>query len=256
MPAGWWVEKDPRKRAELERMAGPAVDENACQTCAGARFVRVAPATPASVGTRLSEGMPPVVSQVKACPDCNAPQPDDLVRAARIPAAYASASFETFREETGKIGALAEVRAWVADGSRESLLLHGEPGRGKTHLGVAAVRALCLAGVGARFVQAVDYLDELKAGFADDSTEARERYYREVPVLMLDDIGAARPTEFTRDRVPALIEHRLGSMRATIITSDKTSDELLAMGYQTRLISRLKAFRLVRVSGEDMRGKR
>jgi len=82
-----------------------------------------------------------------------------------------------------------------------------------------------------------------------------EEEYRRVPLLVLDDIGAARPTEWARDRISALVEARLSEERPTIITSDKGAAQLLDMGYDARLVSRLRTYTVVRVDGEDYRGK-
>lgn len=250
---GSWVERDPAKRALLEATAPPPVEVK-CSTCGDARYVRVGFDRSVLDGMRYETTMLRSATRIEPCPDCNAPTAADLVARANIPAAYRGATFDSFEARLGKGDALVEMRAWVDGGAVDSILLRGEPGRGKTHLAVAALRALCERGVAGQFVQATALLDEIKAGFEDGKSRGTEERAKSAKVLVLDDLAAARPTEWARERIATLIEARLIEGRPTVITLDKGADALLTMGYEARLISRLRSYRLVRVDGEDMRG--
>lgn len=257
LPAGWWLERDPAKRAELERIVAalPAIDDDVCPVCAGHGWVRGGYRGAPSVGIRIN-GMPPLVRDVERCPECYRPDPHALLDFAAIPKQYRHATFETFALLPGKTDGAHQVREWADAGAPGSLLLRGGPGRGKTHLAVAAARVLIERGIACRFVQAAALLDDLKASIPTDSTAAVESRYRSARVLVLDDIGAARPTEWARDRISALIEARMNNEAPTLITSDKNAEELIRMGYDERMVSRLRTYTVVQVGGDDMRGRK
>lgn len=245
---GWWLERNAKKRAQLERevMALP-VEPEACPTCDGAKWVLTGP-------FRREPNRP--ARDVVRCPACNQPSPTELMDAAGIPKRYRTATFETFTLAPGKVEAAEAVRGWASAGDPDSMIIIGQPGRGKTHLAIAAVKALVERGVECKFVQASALIDELKSSFDGGNTEALFERYRKVLVLVLDDIGAARPTEWARDRIAALIEARLNDELPTVITSDKGAAELLDMGYDARMVSRLRTYTVVRVEGDDMRGRK
>lgn len=244
-----WVATAPGEVAVLERIveALPPLGEP-CPTCGGAGYVRVGPLHIA--GSTRIEGAQAPVRAVVACPDCNAPTATDLLAAAGIPAEYAGWSLNTYR---GDPDALAAVREWAASEARGSLLLTGGTGRGKTGLAVGAVRALCAAGVAAQFVTAAGLLDRVRAGFDDGTAAAIEAAYTAAAVLAIDDLAAARPTDWARERIPVLIDARLAAGRSTLVTLDKGAAWIVEQ-YDTRLASRFRLYRAVAVGGVDLRG--
>ncbi|HEV7625038.1 MAG TPA: DNA replication protein, partial [Streptomyces sp.] len=87
---------------------------------------------------------------------------------------------------------------WGGRGRREithgpSLLLWGGTGTGKTHQAYGAIRALTAAGCGVHWhaTTAADLYGELRPGQSADPELALRRITR-VPLLLLDDLGAAK----------------------------------------------------------------
>lgn len=60
-------------------------------------------------------------------------------------------------------------------------------------------------------------LDEIKAGFADDTDPLPT--YAGVPMLMLDDLGKESPTDFALERLFALVDQRYSRMLPTLVTT-------------------------------------
>ena len=110
-----------------------------------------------------------------------------------------------------------------------NLVFLGDTGRGKTGLACAIVREVYERhGVGGRIVTEARLLDRLRASFGDDATESTDaivQEYLRTPLLVIDDIGTSKPTEWVVDRVFAILGGRLNAGTPTIITAnDRTAD--------------------------------
>ena len=103
---------------------------------------------------------------------------------------------------------------------RESVLLCGPVGVGKTHAAQALGHAACRAGYTVLFIKTTALLRDLAGGRADGSWEPRLRKYLQSDVLILDDFGMR---EFSSSQAEDLYElicerYRSGSM---IVTSNR-----------------------------------
>jgi len=151
-----------------------------------------------------------------------------LEDAAAIPPLYAAASLENFQNFGNP--ALSEVQNVVRAYTREypfppkpGLLLIGEPGTGKTHLAVAALRRLLARGFEGLFFDYQNLLDRIRAGFDPASgTSPREAYESalDAEILLLDDLGAHRVTEWVEDTVTSIITYRCNHKKALIATTN------------------------------------
>lgn len=135
-----------------------------------------------------------------------------------------------------------------------SLLLLGPTGTGKTFQAYGALRALSLSGVACSWsaTTAADMYARLRPRHRVDSEEEFERYLR-ARVLMIDDLGAAKASEFTEEVNYRLINYRYENELPTLITSNVLPREL-ARAVGERVASRLTemAHRVV-LKGEDRR---
>lgn len=118
-----------------------------------------------------------------------------------------------------------EIRDWcsrVLSGAGASLLLQGPKGTGKTGNAWACWPHLIRLGwVGSwKATTEVDYLDGL---LSDKVTAA---VFRRCRVLLLDDIGSAAVSDWSRSRIFALIDARWISGLPTIITTNLPAAQL------------------------------
>lgn len=191
------------------------------------------------------------------------PRPDDeidyeekarrLEREARwdrsIPARFRGARFADLDDEVREM--LAEwVTGLELDRSR-NLVIVGPVGTGKTHAAVAVARAAFDDTWNVMFAPMVELLEALRPGTIDGSSMLRSA--RSVGLLIIDDLGSEKSSEWTGEQLYSIVNRRWLEERPTIVTSNLTP-ELLGGALDERVYSRLVDNALaVRLSGDDRR---
>jgi DNA replication protein DnaC len=124
------------------------------------------------------------------------------------------------------------VRAYVREYPnvpKPGLLFIGAPGTGKTHLAVAALRSLIGRGFEGVFYDFQALLNHIRSGYdAASGTMDREAYRAalESEILVLDDLGAHRVTDWVEDTVTSIVTQRCNNRRATIVTTNLRDPEV------------------------------
>ena len=157
---------------------------------------------------------------------------------AQIPPLYRNASLDNFslpRDNPIAHRDLKDVLLIVSRFTREfptektpGLLLMGESGSGKTHLAVAALRSLISRGFEGLFYDYQNLLDRIRAGYNKEAGAADKEAYREaldVEVLLLDDLGAHRVTDWVEDTVTSIITYRCNNKKPTLVTTNLTDPQ-------------------------------
>src|SRR5271170_6318081 len=170
---------------------------------------------------------------------------------ARIPKRYEHCDFESYVPD------LADGKTWTAQHSEslqqakmlalgfvrdypateKGLLFMGPSGVGKTHLSVAALKELIRRGHGGLFCDYRELLKEIQASYnpASESTEmAILEPVRTVEILVLDDLGASKPSDWVRDIVGIVLNARYNENKTTLITTNYL-DNPQSDGEPTRL---------------------
>jgi len=149
---------------------------------------------------------------------------------------------------------------------QNGLLLLGPCGVGKTHLAVAIALALQAKSALIRFY---DFRELLKLIQESYNTEERTSEWqilapvRNAEVLILDEIGAARPTDWALDTMTQIINHRYNHCQLTLFTSNYTDTptpehpQSLTERVSPRIRSRLREMcRTIELAGADYRAKK
>jgi DNA replication protein DnaC len=155
-----------------------------------------------------------------------------LLAGAKIPARYEHCELSTFRydlenPEDAKLG-----QARLAAGrfveeypvEKTGLLFVGSVGVGKTHLAVGILKALIRdKGVPCRFCDYRELLKSIQNSY-NASVPATEmdilRPVFEAEVLVIDELGAVRSTEWVFDTVNYILNSRYNNNKTTIITTN------------------------------------
>lgn len=155
-----------------------------------------------------------------------------LLARAGIPRRYEHCSlesYECFREADRSLPAahlMARrfVDRYPADTDGRGLLLTGSIGVGKTHLAVGILQALILEkGVRGLFCDYRELLKEIQHSYNPQVMTTELEILRPVfdaEVLVIDELGAAKPTDWVWDTVAHILNTRYNDKRTTIITTN------------------------------------
>lgn len=215
---------DPGTAKPLDTVPGSAGDSR-CPFCSGTGF-------------RIVEDLDRKRSTARVCECRRTRRAEDLLRLARIPRRYAPCDFASFApQDASQESALAQTRAFVdsytvlkvQEEIEFGLLFLGPPGVGKTHLSVAALRGLIVQqGVPGLFVDFRDLIKELQASYDPVSQTSEMEVLRPLlqeEILVLDDLGATRMTEWVRDLVGHIVNSRYNERKVTIITTNLADED-------------------------------
>ena len=210
-----------------------------------------------------------------------------LLTAARIPKRYEHCEISNFDFEgphrplaTARMAACRFVEEYPVDST--GLLLIGDIGVGKTHLAVGIIKELISSkGIACLFYDYRELLKQIQNSY-NNSVQVTEldvlRPVFETEVLVLDELGAVKPTEWAWDTVSLILNTRYNDNRTTVITTNfpnlppgvrpngnaqspeaarrAAEKETLGDRIGERMRSRLHEMcRIVKMDGEDFRQK-
>ncbi|MYG90511.1 MAG: AAA domain-containing protein, partial [Chloroflexi bacterium] len=142
-------------------------------------------------------------------------------------------------EESGSEPAASACRfADATDDDPGWLLLTGASGSGRTRLSAELANRRIADGRPALYFVAADLLDRLRSAMnapsgGDFSYALLFEHVRDAPFLILDDLDCISPTDWAREKLFQLLNHRRNSGRRTVLVSE-TAD-LSAIGLQSFL---------------------
>jgi DNA replication protein DnaC len=176
-----------------------------------------------------------------------------LFEAANIPRRHSECSLETYKPAKGNSTQLRAfnhafrlVREYPA--VDRGLVFMGTVGVGKTHLSVAIMRGLIKKGVPCLFYEFGSLLKEIQNSYNPISQTSELKVLApvfEAEVLVLDELGASKPTDWVRDTMMQIINTRYNDRKLTIFTTNYfderrlPSEETLEDRIGIRLRSRL-----------------
>jgi DNA replication protein DnaC len=209
---------------------------------------------------------------------------ETLLSAARIPKRYEHCELASYTTDfPGANSSLAFAHLSASRYAQEydprdgtGLLIIGKIGTGKTHLAVGITKELILSkGISCLFYDYRELLKEIQNSYnaAVQTTELDVlRPVFEADVLVLDELGAVKPTEWVWDTVSLILNTRYNDNRTTIITTNfedqpatgangsisparaAARPETLGDRIGERMRSRLHEMcRVIKMEGEDFR---
>lgn len=178
---------------------------------------------------------------------------EQMLARARIPARYAKCDFSTFityeNEKLQRVFRRAQEFAGRFPVVDRGLLFIGPPGIGKTHIAVSVLRAVVLKGMRGVYYDTRSLLSAIRSTYNPVTRASEADVLNEVmhaELLVLDDLGAERLTDWVEETMHLVVNTRYNERRPTVFTTnyedvpaDGDLDSLLVrVGY--RLHSRLR----------------
>jgi len=175
-------------------------------------------------------------------------------------------TFDNFTPKEGQREAYTKSMSFAIDcKTAKGLLLVGAAGCGKTHLAAAIANKIIdnckfddyiAENTGSfgrimdqraehftpvRFISSIDLLSQLKNTYnpAAESSHDVVTRYKTADVLILDDLGTEKVSDFVREIMFEIINYRYGEELPLIITTNKTPDELKGV-YESRIFDRIR----------------
>lgn len=224
-----------------------------CPACKNTGWIR----EPAIDGT---------VSPPRKCSCLIQEEIEDLYQAAGLTGPLRHQTFDRFdlsvyppgdREYMARV--LNECRrfaeAVAAGEASDSLLLQGDAGLGKTFLASAIGNAAVAAHRSVVYFTFSEFMDLVRLQKLEDSGDFREGIQRllDADLIVLDDLGAEKVTEFVAQELFNLINQRLNRQQPMVVSTNLQPNEV-ADAYGERIASRLLyGFEALQLRGRDVR---
>lgn len=153
-------------------------------------------------------------------------QLQNIIKSAQVPKIFSDIRAKDFKltdnnRETAKTAIQSITK-------NNGLFIYGECGTGKTMLAciIANERAELLKS--SMFIRAVDIFHELNPFFSQNKSETirKRNLVLTTPCLIIDDLGAEKPSDFTRAILFDILDFRMNEELQTVITTNFSIEEL------------------------------
>lgn len=140
------------------------------------------------------------------------------------------------------------------DPAKDNLYLYGSCGSGKTHLAGATWRIRVNDGLPCEFIKHPE-LSRLFRKIEVAEEKCLLKKFAEFDVLVIDDIGVGRSTEFSNQILYEILDNRINNLKnGLILTSNLSLDDFARKVGDDRLPSRIAGMcKVIKIAGEDHR---
>jgi DNA replication protein DnaC len=145
---------------------------------------------------------------------------------------FANSTFDAFQIREGAENAEQYARQYASNFPNyggDALLIHGEPGNGKSHLSAAVCHEIKARGYIPVFQSVPELLERIRNTFGSGKKESEKEIMSallECHLLVLDDIGAEKISDWVQDVLFRIIDGRYRQKRPIFYTSNLKPSEL------------------------------
>jgi DNA replication protein DnaC len=193
---------------------------------------------------------------------------EDQFLCVKLPRRYDGFHFNNYKPQTPLQEAAFKRSASLAmefPAVDRGLLLMGNVGVGKTHLAVSILKGLTERGFKCLFYEFGSLLKEIQDSYNPNTFTSELSVLAPVlnsDVLVLDELGASKPTDWVRDTIAHIVNTRYNDKKLTIFTTnyfderkydrEETLEDRIGSRMRSRLFEMCKT---VMIDGRDYRRK-
>ena len=222
--------REMRLAVTVDESIAPDLDDEATDELADSTYADIE-----SVGLR-SDPNPALPPQASRGP---APAPRTSEEGSRLNPKY---TFDTFVPGSSNRFAHAAARAVAEQPAKayNPLFVYGESGLGKTHLlhAIGHYTRTLYAGSKVRYVSSEEFTNEFINSIRDDKASVFQRRYRDLDVLLVDDIQFLENKERTQEEFFHTFNTLYNANKQIVISSDRPPKQLTTL--EDRLRSRFE----------------
>lgn len=152
-------------------------------------------------------------------------------------------TFKNFERKKGVERAYLAVGEFVRKVAENHIVvISGERGTGKTHLLEAIARECLNQGGKVRYELVSEMVDRMRGTYSENATvdlHSLMEWYRGQGVLLLDDLGLEKATDWTAEKVTALVDDRYRNGGRLVVATNLSNREQMAEHIGDRLADRL-----------------
>lgn len=147
-------------------------------------------------------------------------------------AALTTDSGMNYRENAQKIYSLASsfVNSVQTNSHSRGLIIEGPIGSGKSYLLGSIANALIDRGIKFRYLVYSDLLQQIRSTYNQNNPENNEKQIlsivQKIPVLLIDDLGTEKATEFASSTLYQIIDHRYREEKPIILSTNYSIKKL------------------------------
>jgi len=197
-----------------------------------------------------------VIAKAQVQPDTNEMPARTInwLKVCGVPGKYERYSLETYQ---GNDPLVEVLRNHVH--THDNITLCGKTGCGKTHLAAGMLAEYIKKERNAVFITVPELLLKIRSSFGEKATQSEEElidHYASPTLLVMDDLGAEKTTEYSITTLFLILDRRLRHGRKTIVTTNLSIEEIEeCLG--ARIASRLSESQVIKISTmADWRKKR
>lgn len=137
-------------------------------------------------------------------------------------------TFENFNAEIPGVKKAYQAAWKMAEGEGDFiwLIIYGGVGNGKTHLLNAIANRVMNRGISLKLVMMAELLSELKMAMDSNQTDFKIKVLKEVPYLLIDELGLEYGTDWEKEKIEELLAARWNNGRFTVVATNRDIEEL------------------------------
>lgn len=210
-----------------------------CKACDGTRTC-AHKFRPYTIGTWERDDHGNIIARWADCPVKKKRIHNGRKAVAKIPYRFKDITSKDYLIHTGNENAVIAIKSMTEDNGA-GVYLHGEPGVGKSMLAAITANLYISRGMDVYFADTPTLLASLRTNMKNPQSEFSTTLEAiiETDFVVIDDIGAEKPTEWTGEQLFRLINTRYNERLPTVITSNFDLEGLYKRLGETYVASRI-----------------